>query len=45
VEKVCHRALVFSRGRLMAEVDRKGLNVPHLTALAAGVSHKAETQT
>jgi ribose transport system ATP-binding protein len=36
VEKVSHRALVFSRGKLVAEVDRKNINVSNLTALAAG---------
>lgn len=45
VEKVCHRALVFSRGQLTAEINRKGINVTNLTALAAGVSHEPETTT
>ena len=42
VEKVCHRALVFSRGRLTAAIDRKNINVSILTALAAGVSPEGE---
>jgi len=45
VEKVCHRALVFGRGKLTAEIDRKSINVTNLTALAAGVNHKTETST
>jgi ABC-type uncharacterized transport system ATPase subunit len=36
VEKVCHRALIFSRGKLIAEIDRKNINVANLTSLAAG---------
>ena len=45
VEKVCHRALVFSRGKLAAEIDRKSINISNLTALAAGVSQEPETAT
>ena len=40
VEKICHRALVFSRGRLVAEIDRKSITVANLTAFAAGASHE-----
>jgi ribose transport system ATP-binding protein len=40
VEKVCHRALVFSRGKLTATIDRQDINVANLTALAAGAGHK-----
>jgi ribose transport system ATP-binding protein len=36
VEKICHRALVFSRGQLTAELDRRDISVATLTALAAG---------
>jgi ribose transport system ATP-binding protein len=36
VEKICHRALVFSRGKVVTEVDRKSLSVANLTALASG---------
>ncbi len=43
VEKVCHRALVFSRGRLKAEVNRLGINVANLTALAAGMDQQTGT--
>jgi ribose transport system ATP-binding protein len=43
VEKVCHRALVFSRGKLTAELDRANINVATLTALAAGGEQKSET--
>jgi ribose transport system ATP-binding protein len=42
VEKVCHRALVFSRGKLTATIDRKNITVAHLTTLAAGASHETE---
>jgi ribose transport system ATP-binding protein len=42
VEKVCHRALVFSRGKLTAAIDRKNINVANLTTLAAGASHEPE---
>ena len=28
VEKVCHRALIFSRGKLIAEIDRKNIMTP-----------------
>jgi ribose transport system ATP-binding protein len=45
VEKVCHRALVFSRGKLAAEIDRKSINVANLTALASGANHKTEITT
>jgi ribose transport system ATP-binding protein len=36
VVKVCHRALIFSRGKVVAEVARRDLTVSRLTALAAG---------
>ncbi len=36
VEKVCHRALVFNRGTVTAEIERTDLTVARLTALAAG---------
>ncbi|HTW26738.1 MAG TPA: sugar ABC transporter ATP-binding protein [Acetobacteraceae bacterium] len=36
VATICHRALVFDRGRVRAELDRAALSVPRLTALAAG---------
>ena len=42
VEKVCHRALVFSRGKLTATIERKDINVANLTTLAAGASHRSE---
>jgi ribose transport system ATP-binding protein len=38
VEKICQRALVFSRGSLLAEIDRQSITVANLTALAAGAS-------
>ena len=36
VEKVAHRALVFSRGQVVASVPRGEITVARLTALAAG---------
>jgi ribose transport system ATP-binding protein len=36
VERICHRALVFSRGRVVAEIPREGLTVAALTQTAAG---------
>jgi ribose transport system ATP-binding protein len=38
VEKLCHRAIVFSRGRVVAEVGRDGVSQERLTALAAGAT-------
>jgi ribose transport system ATP-binding protein len=38
VAKVCHRALVFNRGRVVAEIPRNELTVSRLIALAAGAS-------
>jgi ribose transport system ATP-binding protein len=36
VAGVCHRALVFNRGRISAEIPRQRLSVAALTALASG---------
>jgi ribose transport system ATP-binding protein len=36
IERICHRALVFDRGRIGAEVQRQDLSVPLLTLLASG---------
>jgi ribose transport system ATP-binding protein len=36
VERICHRALVFSRGKVVAEIPREGLTVAALTASASG---------
>ncbi len=36
VEKIAHRALVFSRGQVVASIPRQEMTVQHLTALAAG---------
>jgi ribose transport system ATP-binding protein len=36
VERICHRALVFSRGQLAAEIKREALTVAVLTANASG---------
>jgi ribose transport system ATP-binding protein len=36
VERICHRALVFSRGRVVSEIPRSELTVARLTADASG---------
>jgi ribose transport system ATP-binding protein len=36
VAGICHRALVFDRGRVVEEVSRDRLAIAHLTALATG---------
>jgi ribose transport system ATP-binding protein len=36
VERICHRALVFSRGRVVTELPRHELTVAALTACASG---------
>jgi ribose transport system ATP-binding protein len=43
VEKVSHRALVFSRGKLAAEIERRNITVANLTALAAGAARESDT--
>jgi ribose transport system ATP-binding protein len=43
VAKVCHRALVFNRGRVVAEIRRNELTVSRLTSFAAGTSVLEET--
>jgi ribose transport system ATP-binding protein len=41
VEKVCHRALVFNRGQVTAEILRPDISVARLTELAAGAGQSA----
>ena len=36
VEKICHRALVFDRGKIVAEIRRPEINVGRLTELSTG---------
>jgi ribose transport system ATP-binding protein len=36
VERICHRALVFSRGRVVSEIPRGELTIARLTADASG---------
>jgi ribose transport system ATP-binding protein len=36
VARVAHRALVFDRGRIVAEISRSEMTVARLTSLAAG---------
>ena len=38
VAGIAHRALVFNRGRICAEVSRADLSVERLTALASGAT-------
>ncbi len=42
IEKVCHRALVFNRGIVSAEMERGRITVARLTAAAAGSSVASE---
>ncbi len=42
VERICHRALVFSRGRVVAEIPRDGLTIANLTASASGGTAEGE---
>ena len=43
VERVCHRALVMSRGRLSAEIPREALTAAELTAAASGGASAAHS--
>jgi ribose transport system ATP-binding protein len=36
VQRICHRALVFSRGRVVSEISRSELTIARLTADASG---------
>ena len=36
IERICHRALVFDRGQISADVSRDNLTVPYLTMLTSG---------
>ncbi len=38
VAAVCHRALVFRDGQIVAQIDRKDLSVPSLVAVATGAA-------
>ena len=40
VEKICHRALVFDRGRIVAEIHRPHIDVATLTALSTGAGER-----
>jgi ribose transport system ATP-binding protein len=42
VERICHRALVFSRGRVVSEIPGDELDVARLTADASGGAQLAE---
>ena len=40
VERICHRALVFSRGRLVAEIAGRDLTIERLTGRRGGRSRR-----
>jgi ribose transport system ATP-binding protein len=40
VAGICHRALIFDRGRVTAELDRKELSIARLTARASGAEEQ-----
>ena len=40
VERICHRALVFNRGRVVAEIAQHDLTIARLTALASGTTER-----
>ena len=42
VAGICHRALIFDRGRVTAELSRDELSIPRLTALAAGAERASD---
>jgi ribose transport system ATP-binding protein len=43
VERICHRALVFSRGRVVAEIPHDELTISNLTVSATGGESGAQT--
>jgi len=36
VERICHRALVFSRGHVVSEIPRNEITIARLTSDASG---------
>ncbi len=44
VERICHRALVFSRGQVVAEIPRDELTIANLTARASGGTAATSTR-
>jgi ribose transport system ATP-binding protein len=40
VAGICHRALIFDRGRVKAELNRSDLTIAKLTAFASGAEEK-----
>ena len=40
VAGICHRALIFDRGRVTAELGRDELSIPRLTARASGAEER-----
>jgi len=44
VERICHRALVFSRGRVAAEIPHHELTVAALTESASGGAASSQSR-
>ena len=44
VAGICHRALIFNRGRIVQELDRAQLSVPRLTALVGGAPQASSVE-
>ena len=44
VERICHRALVFSRGQVVSEISRNEITIARLTADASGGATQSGTQ-
>ena len=44
VVKVCHRAIVFDRGKVVAEIQHSALTISRLTALASGGGREEDLQ-
>ena len=40
VAGICHRALIFDRGKVTAELARSELSIARLTALASGAEER-----
>ena len=43
VAGICHRALIFNRGRIIDELQRHELSVAHLTAVVGGAGRHSRT--
>jgi len=45
VAGICHRAIVFNRGRVTAEVTKEELSIERLTGLASGIDDHMESRS